>query len=218
MADYAARRTFMVDTQIRPSDVTEYPLIEAMLAVPRERFVPGDKRETAYVGEHVALGLEDRVLLEPRTFAKMIEALDLTRNALVLDVGAGHGYSSAVIAHLAEAVVALEEDAAMASEAQTALSEYGADNVAVVEGALAAGAAQHGPYDVIVLEGAVEMIPDALIDQIKEGGRIAAIFMEGVLGTCRIGYKIDGRMTWRFAFNGTAPVLPGFAKAPAFQF
>lgn len=212
MPDYATRRNVMVDTQVRPADVTKYPIIEAMLSVPRENFVPDDRREAAYAGENIALG-GSRTVLEPRSLAKMLDALDIRPDELVLDVGAGLGYSSAVIARLAEAVVALEEDAAMAAEAERLLGEEGADNVAVVHAPLASGAARHGPYDVIVIEGGVQQVPPALIAQLKEGGRIGAIFMEGALGACRIGYKSDGRLSWRFAFNAAAPVLPGF-EAP----
>ncbi|OWY03355.1 MULTISPECIES: protein-L-isoaspartate O-methyltransferase family protein [Thioclava] len=214
MQDFATRRTVMVDTQVRPNDVTKFPIIAAMLHVPREQFVPAAKREAAYIGENLELA-PGRVLLEPRNFAKMLDALDIQPDDLVLDVGAGLGYSSAVIARMAEAVVALE-DGDMASQAEAALAEAGADNVAVVTGALTEGAAQHGPYDAILIEGAVEAIPPALIEQLKEGGRIAAIFMEGALGIARIGYKIDGAMSWRDLFNGTAPVLPGFVQPREF--
>ncbi len=215
MADYLARRTTMVDTQVRPSDVTKFPVIQAMLSVPREAYVPDTKREAAYAGGNIDLG-GGRVLLEPRTLAKMLDALDIQPDELVLDVGAALGYSSAVIAHLAEAVVALEEDAQMASEAERILGEQGCDNVAVIQGELAAGAAKHGPYDAICIEGGVEHVPDALVDQLKDGGRIAAIFLEGALGVCRIGYKFDGKLSWRFAFNAGAPVLPGFEARRAF--
>ncbi len=109
MADYQARRTMMVDTQVRPSDVTKFPIINAMLSVPREAFVPDSKREAAYVGENVDLG-GDRVVLEPRTLAKLLDALDIQPDEMVLDIGCGLGYSSAVVARLAEAVVAVEED------------------------------------------------------------------------------------------------------------
>ncbi len=108
-------------------------------------------------------------------------------------------------------MVAVEEDAALAAEAQRTLSQEGVDNAAVVVGSLAAGAAKHGPYDAITLQGAAEAIPDALLAQLKEGGRIGCVFMEGALGVARVGYKIDGQMSWRFAFNASAPVLPGFA-------
>ncbi|SDN44845.1 protein-L-isoaspartate(D-aspartate) O-methyltransferase [Lutimaribacter pacificus] len=215
MTDFATRRTIMVDTQIRPNDVTKFPVIDAMLAVPREDFVPADRRETAYIGENVDLG-HGRVVLEPRTLAKMLDVLDIQSDELVLDIGAGFGYSSAVISRLAEAVVAVEQDEALAAEAQTALSEAEADNVIVHRGPLANGAAQHGPYDVIVLQGAVAHLPRAITDQLKDGGRIACLFDEGPLGVVRIGYKVDGVVTWRHAFNASAPVLPGFERHAAF--
>ncbi|AZQ66775.1 protein-L-isoaspartate O-methyltransferase [Silicimonas algicola] len=215
MTDFARRRTTMVDTQVRPSDVTRFPIIEAMLSVPREDFVPLERREAAYAGEHVDLG-RGRVVLDPRTLAKMLDAADIQSDEIVLDVGAGLGYSSALAARLAEAVIALEEDKALAAEAERALSSAGADNVAVVEGPLAEGAAKHGPYDVILLEGAVEHMPDSLVDQLKEGGRLVAIFAEGALGVVRVGYRIDGRVNWRYAFNAGAPVLPGFEARRAF--
>ena len=186
MTDYTARRTMMVDTQIRPSDVTKFPIIDAMLSVPREDFVPSDKVEAAYVGDNVGLG-GARVVLEPRTLAKMLDALDVTADELVLDVACGLGYSSAVVAKMAAAVVAVEEDETLAAEAQTALADAGADNVILHTGALCDGAAEHGPYDVILLQGAVEHMPDAILAQLKEGGRIAALFAEGELGVVRIG-------------------------------
>ena len=214
MQDYAARRTMMVDTQVRPNDVTKYPIIEAMLNVPREAFVPDARREAAYVGEDVEIA-PGRVLLEPRNFAKMLEVLDIQPGDLVLDVGAGLGYSAAVIARMAEAVVAIEEDG-LAQQAEATLAAMGADNVAVVTGALTDGAPKHGPYDAILIEGGVGQVPEALLAQLKEGGRIVAIFMEGPLGTTRVGHKIDGIVAWRYAFNAAAPVLPGFAATQEF--
>ena len=215
MTDYAARRTMMVDTQIRPADVTKFPIIDAMLGVPREAFVPRALREAAYVGENLDLG-GGRVVLEPRTLAKILDALDIRGDELVLDVGSAFGYSSAVMARMAEAVVALEEDDAMSKEAQPLLLEHGADNVIVHTAPLASGAPEHGPYDVIVVEGAAEELPQAIADQLKEGGRVACLFMEGPLGVVRIGYKLGETLTWRFAFNAGAPVLPGFQKHAAF--
>jgi protein-L-isoaspartate(D-aspartate) O-methyltransferase len=215
MTDFATRRRMMVDTQVRPSDVTEFPIIDAMLSVPREAFVPSDRIEAAYAGDHVDLG-EGRVLLDPRCFAKMLEAVDLSNSDLVLDVGTGLGYSSAIIAHIAEAVVAVEENTDMADEAQSILSEQHADNVVVHEGPLTEGAAEHGPYNVIIVEGGIEVLPDALSEQLREGGRIVCLFMENALGTVRVGHKLDGRISWRYAFNASAPVLPGFARAAEF--
>ncbi|MDA5094142.1 protein-L-isoaspartate O-methyltransferase [Aliiroseovarius sp. KMU-50] len=215
MTDFAARRTMMVDTQVRPSDVTKFPIIDAMLSVPRENFVPEAKREAAYMGENIDLG-GGRVVLEPRTLAKMLDALDIQPDEMVLDLGCGLGYSAAVLARLADFVVAIESDEAMASDAQTGLSEFGADNVAVVQGEPAEGNAKNGPYDVIVAQGAVEQVPDALLEQLKEGGRMAAIFSDGKLGTVRIGYKIDGTVVWRHSFNAGAPILAGFEASRAF--
>lgn len=215
MPDFAARRTTMVDTQVRPSDVTKFPIIKAMLDIPRETFVPADQREVAYVGENLPMG-PGRVLLAPRTLAKMLDALDVQPNELVLDIGALRGYSSAVIARLAEAVVAVEEMEDQAREAEAALAACGADNAAVVNAPLTEGAPRHGPYDVIIIEGGVEEAPQALIDQLKDGGRIICIFMEGALGVCRMGFRRAGQVDWRHVFNATAPVLPGFAKAPVF--
>jgi protein-L-isoaspartate(D-aspartate) O-methyltransferase len=216
MADFSARRVMMVDTQVRPSDVTKFPIIAAMLSVPRETYVPGDLREAAYMGENLNLG-GARVLLEARTLAKLLDALDIQPDELVLDIGCGLGYSTAVIAQLADAVMAVEEDAGFAAEAQRTLSAEGVDNVAVIQGPLVAGAAKHGPYDAVLLNGAVEVVPQAILDQIKDGGRIGCVFMDGALGEARIGHKADGRMTWRAIFNASAPVLPGFAAQSGFR-
>ncbi len=215
MSDFQKRRVMMVDTQVRPSDVTKYPIINAMLSVPREDFVPDELREAAYADAPVTLA-PGRALIEARTFAKMLDAVSVGSEELVLDIGTGFGYSAAVLARLGDFVVAVEEDDALAGEAEARLAQADVDNVAVITGPLTAGAAKHGPYDVIILEGAVEVIAPALIDQLSEGGRMVAIFADGNLGTVRLGQKIDGTMNWRFAFNGTAPILPGFAKETEF--
>ncbi len=215
MSDFATRRVMMVDTQVRPSDVTKFPIIEAMLSVPREVFVPSSKREAAYVGENIEIAA-GRVVLEARTLAKLLDALDIQPTELVLDLGCGLGYSTAVIARLADAVVAVEEDEALAAEAQRSLSAEGVDNAAVVTGSLVAGDAKHAPFDVITIQGGVEVVPQALLDQLREGGRIGAVFMEGALGIAKVGYKIDGVVSWRQVFNAAAPVLPGFAAPRGF--
>lgn len=215
MTDFAQRRIMMVDTQVRPSDVTKFPIIAAMLAVRREVFVPADRREAAYVGENLPLA-PGRVVLEARTFAKLLDALDIQPTDAVLDIGCGLGYSTAILARLAEAVVAVEDDEARATEAQRSLSAEGVDNAAVVTGPLAAGSPKHGPYDIIILQGGVEKLPAGLAEQLKDGGRIGAVFMNGALGVARVGFKADGRITWRDAFNATAPVLPGFEERKGF--
>lgn len=215
MTDFSNRRTMMVDTQVRPSDVTKFPIIEAMLVIPREAYVPASAREAAYMGENLSFA-PGRVMLEPRTLAKMLDALDIQPTDVVLDVGCGLGYSSAVIARFADAVVALESDAGLAADAERILATQGVDNAAVICAPLAAGAAQHGPYDVVTVQGGVEMVPQALLDQIKDGGRIACVFMEGALGVVRIGHKRGGKISWRYSFNASAPVLQGFAAGRAF--
>ncbi|TNC73085.1 protein-L-isoaspartate O-methyltransferase family protein [Rubellimicrobium roseum] len=215
MSDFQTRRTMMVDTQVRPSEVTRFPIIEAMLHVPREEFVPESRREAAYLGENLLVA-PGRVVLEPRTLGKFLEALDIRPGERVLDLATGLGYGAAVIARMGGEVIALEEDPALAQAASTALAGQGASRARVQVGPLAEGAPAGAPYDVILIEGAVEVIPDALLAQLAEDGRIAALFAEENLGTARIGRKEGGQVHWRYAFNAGAPVLPGFGRASAF--
>ena len=215
VTDYKERRKIMVDTQIRPSDVTKFPIINAFLSIPREKFVPDGKREAAYIGENFQIG-QSRVILDPRTLAKLLEALDVQKDELVLDIGTGLGYSSAVISLLAEVVIAVEEDSSLASESEEILSEIGADNVVVQVSKLKDGAPEHGPYDVIILQGGVEEIPGSILKQLKNGGRVGAIFIEEGLGTAKIGFKLRDKINWRYSFNAAAPILTGFFKQKDF--
>ena len=217
MTDFATVREAMVDGQVRPSDVTLYPVIEAMLTVPREEYVPEALREVAYIGDHLPLA-EQRVVLDARVMAKMLETLAIQPNELVLDIGAGLGLSSALIAHLSEAVIALESDAALAKEAEANLASHSVDNAIVEIGPLTEGAPKHGPYDVIIVEGGVGEVPQAIIDQLKTGGRMVAIMMDGALGRCMLGRKTESGVDWRWSFDAAAPVLPGFEKRTIFAF
>lgn len=217
MTDYAMLREVMVDRQVRPADVTLYPIIEAMLAVPREEFLPESLRPVAYLGEHIPIA-PSRVLLDPRVFAKLLDALNIGPGDLVLDIGCGYGYSTAVIARMAEAVVAIESDAAMAAEAEALLGRHGIDTAVVETGALQAGVPAHGPFDVILIEGAIEELPAAIAEQLKPGGRIAAVFAIGAGGQARLGLKTERGIAWRRIFDATAPVLPGFEATKAFEF
>ncbi|MEL6680198.1 MAG: rRNA adenine N-6-methyltransferase family protein [Pseudomonadota bacterium] len=217
MTDFAAARTMMVDTQIRPSDVTRYPIIDAMLRTPREEYLPAEAKAVAYVGDHVDIG-EGRVALDPRVLAKMLDALDVQPDELVLDIGAGLGYSTAILGSLAEAVVGVEEVETFASRASDTLNGQGVDNATIEVRALAEGAAEHGPYDVIILQGAAEALPDGIADQLREDGRIAMIRAEGALGYCAIGVKGRNGISWRRSFDATAPVLPGFTPEKGFVF
>lgn len=217
MVDYAAAREAMVDGQVRPADVSSYPILRALRAVAREDFVPEAMKPVAYLGEHVPIG-PNRVVLDPRVFAKMLEAIHVGPKDLVLDVGCGLGYSAAVLARMAEAVVAVEEDPSLATDAETRLRAHGVDNAVVEAGPLAEGVAAHGPYDAIVVEGGIEVLPTALSDQLKPGGRIVAVVMDGASGQARIGHKTEGGVAWRRVFDASAPTLPGFAAAKAFEF
>ncbi len=216
MTDFTTLRTAMVDCQVRPSDVTKFPVIEAMLTVPREVFVPAEKRGVAYAGAHVELG-GGRVIMDPRILAKLLDALDIKPDELVLDLGCGLGYSTALIAHLAEAVIAVESDPDLAAEAEANLETQSVDNAFVIHAPLIEGAAKHGPYDAVLVGGAVQKIPASIVDQIKDGGRIAAIFSKNASGECRLGVKSGGRVAWRAVFDATAPVLPEFADQPEFS-
>jgi protein-L-isoaspartate(D-aspartate) O-methyltransferase len=188
-----------------------------MLGVPREAFVPEARRMMAYVGGPIAIA-PGRALLDARTIAKMLDAADLEPGDVVLEIGTGLGYCTALLARIVEAVVSVEEDAELAAEAEATLSDHGIDNAAVVVAPLTGGQAKAGPYDAIMVFGGIEAFPDALADQLRDGGRIVAIFMNGAHGEARVGLKSDGRLSWRMAFNASAEVLPGFERAETFSF
>lgn len=221
MSDFEAARRAMVDCQVRPSDVTRYAIIEAMLAVPREKFVPRSARPVAYAGSDVPLG-NGRVLLDPRSFAKMLEAADIGPDDVVLDVACGSGYSTAVLGHMAATIVAVEGDEALAESARRSLGELEIHNTVVEHREPASGAPEAGLYDAILINGGVERIPEALSDQLKPGGRLVAIFMEGQLGQCRLVTRPSGSaseaLTARRVFDAGAPLLPGFEAPQGFSF
>ncbi|MGR3486337.1 MAG: protein-L-isoaspartate O-methyltransferase family protein [Paracoccaceae bacterium] len=217
MTDFAARRVTMVDTQVRPADVTRFPIIDAMLEIPRERFVPFDRIEAAYVGGNIDLG-GGRAVLDPRTIAKMIEEVDVDPADAVLTLACGPGYATALLARMAQVVVGVEDDPDLARQAETELSALGLDNAVVVAGAPAEGAPKLAPFDVIVVEGGVQTVPDAVLEQLRDGGRIVALFMRGQLGEARVGHRAGGVVSWRPVFNADAPILPGFTARPVFTF
>lgn len=213
MTDFSTQRVMMVDTQVRPSDVTKFPIIAAMLAVPREEFVPASLRETAYIGESLDLGA-GRVVMDARVFAKLLDALDIQPHEQVLDIACGLGYGAAVIARLGASVVAVEENADMAAKASATLAAQSVGNASVQTVALTAGV--KGAFDVIIIEGGVGQVPAAILGNLKEGGRIAAVFMQGALGIAKIGHKSGKDVAWRYAFNASLPVLSGFETATEF--
>ena len=217
MTDFTKQRIAMVDSQIRPSDVTKYPIISAMLEIPLEDFVPDSCRQIAYAGTDTALA-ERRVLLDRRVLAKMLNELDIRSDEFVLDIGSGMGYSAAVISRMAEGVVALEEDVGMAEIAEGNFTRFSVDNAVSITGPLTEGAPKHGPYDAITIQGGVEVIPIAIIQQLKEGGKMGCIFAGRQPGECRVGMRRGNGIVWRTVFNADAPVIPGYEKQKEFVF
>jgi protein-L-isoaspartate(D-aspartate) O-methyltransferase len=222
-ADYSQYRQKMVDGQLRTTDVTSASVLAAMGSVPREAFVDARRRELAYIDEDIEIMAENgngagRYIMEPSPFAKLLQLADIRAGDVVLDIGCGTGYSAAVLSRLASSVIALESDASLAERATGILGNLGFDNAVVVHGPLRAGYAAEGPYDVIVLEGAVGEIPPALFDQLRDGGRLVAVEGYGNAGVARLYVKVDGIVTGRRAFNAAIKPLPGFERAPAFVF
>lgn len=215
--DYAALRLKMVDGQIRTTDVTSHAVLNAFLAVRREDFVPDHRKAVAYIDNDIEVGA-GRYLMAPSPLAKMLQLAEIRPTDHVLDLGAGTGYTSALLGHLAGSVVALESDAELAAAAKANVEAAGLSNVTVVAGDLAAGQAAKAPYDVIVIGGAVEEIPDALFAQLKEGGRLVAVVGRGLSSGARIYVRERGMQSERFAFNASVQMLPGFQKAVEFQF
>lgn len=215
MSDLAAARRAMVDSQVRPSDVTRYALIEAMLTIPRESFLPRGLREVAYAEAEAEVGT-GRYLATPRTLAKMIEAADVGPSDLVLELAPGTGYSTAVLAHMAEAVVAIEPEGDLVKRATEALAALEIDNAVVTEADPAAGDADHGPYDVIFINGAIETLPEALVSQLKEGGRLVAIVTDGATSRCVRYTKTSASVSQRAMFDASAHLLNGFERAKEF--
>jgi protein-L-isoaspartate(D-aspartate) O-methyltransferase len=207
----------MVDGQIRTADVTNPNLIAAFQAVPRELFVPPAMITQAYLDGDVSLG-QGRALLRPIVLGKLLQGAAVGPGDRVLDVGCGTGYSSAVLAHLGATVVALEQDPNLARLAETALAQAGAGQVKVVTGPLTAGWPEGAPYDLILLDGATEVAPDALGRQLSATGRLAAVFGRGPATKAMIYRLIEGQSVGRPIFDATAPLLPGFAAPAEFAF
>jgi protein-L-isoaspartate(D-aspartate) O-methyltransferase len=220
--DFAAARRMMVDGQVRTSDVTEPRLLAAMFELPRERFVAEGRAGLAYLDLDVPVAEHGngrtRHLLKPMVLAKLIQAADIKAGDHVLDVGAATGYSSALLAHLAASVVALEEEAALAEQAARNLGDLGLTQVSVVAGPLTAGCAERGPYDVILVNGATEVIPHALCGQLRHGGRLVCVLGRPPGGKGMLYYCDHGDVSGQPRFDAAAPLLPGFVKPAAFVF
>ncbi len=214
--DMEAARTALIDSQVRPNDVTDRRLIAAMAALPREDFLPEFRKALAYADCPVETG-PGRHLWAARDFAKVVHSASVTDTDHVLDIACGSGYSSAILSRIARSVVALEQDDAAGAMARTNLAKVGASNVEVVVGPLKAGAPGKGPFDAIFVGGAVEDVPQAWLDQLAEGGRLAVVMSEGAVRQARLYTRSGGKTAWRAPFETAAPILPGFKRAEVFK-
>ncbi len=217
--NFATARRMMVDGQLRTYDITDQELLSAMLEVPREKFVPAAMSGIAYLDMDIAVG-PGRRMLKPMVLAKLIQAAGVTSGDHVLDVGCATGYSSAVLAKLAGSVVALEADSGLADSARRTLDAVGASSVVVMTGPLADGCAAKGPYDVILLNGAVEIVPPQLLKQLKDGGRLIAVIGSGPASKATLYRSMgpEGEVSSRPIFDASGALLPGFAKPAEFVF
>lgn len=221
MADYAALRRNMVDCQLRPNEITDLRILSAMDQIPREAFVPDHLQSLAYadreielVGRHESRG--PRFLVSPLTLAKLVQMADLKRDDFVLDVGCLSGYSSAVLAHLAGSVVAVETVPEFVKQASQTLTDLQIMNVAVVEGGLVQGQAGQGPYDVILINGAVETVSKELIEQLKDGGRLVTVVIEEGFGRATCFIRTGGVVSNATHGDLSAPLLAEFAAIEEF--
>jgi len=221
MSGFATARQKMVDGQVRPSDVTDIRIIDAMLAVPREAFVPENKQALAYLDLDLDVsdgGSTKRCLIKPAVLAKMLQAAQIKEADRVLVVGCASGYAAAVIARFAAQVTATESDSALAVKAKSILGRIGCENVAVSTAAAADGAPANAPYDVIVLNGATEIVPERLFGQLRSGGRLVGVFATSQPPRATIVTCSHGDFGHRTLFDAAAPVLPGMELVPAFVF
>lgn len=215
MSDFAQARRQMVSSQIRPADVTDRALQDAMAAIPRERFLPRSLGGSAYADMEIDLG-HGRRFMRPRDFAKLVQGLAVKPGDIVLDLACGRGYSTAILSRLCETVIGLESQSDFASKAEGALSDVEADNAVIVTGDLKAGAPDHGPFNVILVNGAVDEVPAAWLDQLADGGRLGVIVREGGVGRARIFTRNGSAVGSRVVFDSMTSLLPGFERQVAF--
>ncbi len=214
--DFSAARTSMVETQVRTNDVHERRLVQAIMAVPREAFAPKGMEGLAYAEPAIATG-PGRWMWSPRDFAKLAHAAGVEAEDRVLDIAPGSGYSTAVLARMSGAVVALESDSVAADALKASLSAAGVTGVEIRSGDLKAGAPAAGPYDVIWVNGSVEVVPEAWFSQLAEGGRLAVVVREGGIGRATIYTRSGGRTAGRTPFESAVAPLPGFERAAEFR-
>lgn len=220
MSVFATPRQNMVDGQIRTSSVTDWRIIDAMRVVPREAFVPESRRAMAYLDIDLDVGAPgaSRFLIKPVITARMMQFADIKATDHVLVVGCATGYMAALVGRIAAKVTAIEEDSALAAQASDILAGQGFGNVTVRTAAAATGYAADAPYDVILLNGATEVVPEGLFAELKEGGRLAGIFAAQQPQRAVLVTRSGDDFGHRVLFDATAPVLPGLERLPAFVF
>jgi protein-L-isoaspartate(D-aspartate) O-methyltransferase len=220
MTDFVLARRNMIDGQLRPNRVTNTQLLAVIADLPRERFLPPGLRSVAYADDDVPLG-NGRYLMEPMVLARLIQMLQTQPDDKALVVGSGAGYGAALLARLVKSVVAVESDAALAGSAEQTIRDLGITNVRRVAGRMEEGWAAEGPYDVILIEGAVPHVPAAILQQLAEGGRLGTVIAApgaGALGVAQIMVKEGGVASGRPIFDAGTPALPGFVSPPRFSF
>jgi len=215
--DFEAARVKMVENQIRTTDVTSHSVLNAFFAVPRENFVPEKSKLLAYVDCDIEVA-PGRFLMEASPLAKLLQLGAITENDKVLDVGCGTGYVSAILSLLAGKVIALESNEELAAQAKANLAALGYDNVTVVGGDLEKGHAADAPYDVIFLNGSIEQLPQGLLDQLGEDGRLITVIGYGHAARATVFMRERGAFSENVFFNASIKPLPGFAKAKEFVF
>jgi protein-L-isoaspartate(D-aspartate) O-methyltransferase len=221
MSGFTTARQNMVDGQVRPSDVTDTRILDAMLALPRELFVPESRRALAYLDLDLDVSEEGgaaRFLIKPVVLAKMLQAAEIGATDRVLVVGCASGYAAAVISHFAGQVVATESEPALAAKATATLAQLGCGNVAVRTAAAVEGDPADAPFDVIVLNGATEIVPERLYAQLRDGGRLVGVFATSTPPRATIVVHSHNDFGHRALFDAVAPVLPGLERVPAFVF
>jgi len=218
MTDYALARRNMIDSQLRPNRVRDAQLLAAIGELPRERFLPEAMRAVAYSDDDVPLG-NGRYLMEPMVLARLIQALQPQPEDRAMVVASGPGYGAALLARLVKSVVAVESDPMLAAAAEQTAKQLGLGGIRQRVGKLEQGAAP-GPYDVILIEGAVQLVPQAILDQLADGGRLTTIIAgpPGALGVAQLFVKEGGVASGRPLFDAGTPSLPGFAPPPRFTF
>lgn len=211
-------RRLMIENQIRPNQITDPLLLDVMNRIPRERFLPERLHGVAYVDEDLPLG-GGRYLMEPLVVAQVLQAAAIDGDDVVLEIGCGPGYMTAIIAHMASVVVALDEEARFVEATSSTLAELDLSTATIMQAPFAEGCPAQAPYDVIVFGGAVTAVPDAILEQLAEGGRLVAVIVgDHGIGKGTLFVRSAGVTSHRVVFDAATPLLPGFAAKPGFVF